>query len=49
MFQDPLLRLFEAEVILVQDLFHVVDAEVVFGPFVPGNADHPVQVAPDDR
>ena len=49
MLQDPLLRLFEPEVIFIQYLLHMADAEVVFGPLEPGDADHPVQIAPDDR
>ena len=45
---DPLLRLLEAPVVLVQDLLGLVEVEVVIGLNAPGQADEPVHVGADD-
>ena len=46
--EDPLLDLLEAVVVLVEDLCGALDVELVVGRDVPGQADEPVHVRPDD-
>ena len=47
-FEDPLLDLLEAVVVLVEDAGGFLDVELVVGRDVPGQADQPVHVGPDD-
>ena len=47
-FEDPLLDLLEAVVVLVEDPGGFLDVELVVGGDVPGQADQPVDVGPDD-
>src|SRR5208337_2792916 len=37
MLKNPLLRLFQPEMIVVENAFNVVDLQVVFCPLLPGN------------
>ena len=46
--EDPLLDLLEAVVVLVEDPGGFLDVELVVGRDVPGQADQPVHVRPDD-
>ena len=46
--EDPLLDLLEAVVVLVEDPGGLLDVELVVGRDVPGQADQPVHVRPDD-
>ena len=46
--EDPLLDLLEAVVVLVEDPGGFLDVELVVGRRVPGQADQPVDVRPDD-
>ena len=46
--EDPLLDLLEAVVVLVEDPGGFLDVELVVGRDVPGQADQPVDVGPDD-
>ncbi len=47
--KNPVLRFFQTKVILIEDLSHMIDPEVVAGAPVPGNRHHPVEVGPDHR
>ena len=46
--EDPVLDLLHVVVVLVEDLFGVVDVEVVFGLVVPGQVDEPLEIGADD-
>ena len=47
-FEDAFLDLLEAVVVLVEDPGGFVDVELIVGRDVPGQADQPVDVGPDD-
>ena len=47
-FEDPFLDLLEAVMVLVEDARGFPDVELVLGRDVPGQADEPVHVRPDD-
>ena len=46
--QNSLLRLFQPEVVLIEDRLNVLHRKVVFRPRMPRHGNHPVQIAPDD-
>src|SRR4051812_38978697 len=46
--EDPLLDLLEAVVVLIEDPRSLLDVELIVGRNVPGQADQPVDVGPDD-
>ena len=48
MFEDPLLGFFESEMVLVQDLPDMIDLQEVLRPLVPGDAEHPFEIAAQD-
>ena len=47
-FEDAVLHVLQAVVVLVEHLRGVVEVEVVVGPGVPGQLGDPLQVGPDD-
>ena len=48
-FQDPLLYLFQAEVVMLQNFGGRLDIDPLLGGFIPGQIQHGVQVAAQDR
>jgi len=48
-FQDPLLGFFQPVMVLIQDAGRLVDIDLVFGLFKPGQRKNPVDVIPDNR
>ena len=48
-FQNPLLYLFQPEMVVLQNLGGGLDVKALLGAFVPGQVQHRIQIPPQDR